>query len=265
LCIFRMRGKLTMNAIIIEDETLVAKELVKKLAEVAPDIRIHSTLSSLKTARTWLKENAEPDLIFMDVQLSDGISFELFQSFSLQCPVIFTTAYNEYAIQAFKSNGVDYLLKPVNKQDLKTAIDKCRRLVQNKQPLPIDVAALLAAFAPGVTVGQKEKFIVNFRSTLLPIKTSDIAYFVRDQLIYLCTFDNLRHILDYSTLEEIEEVLNPAKFYRVNRQYIVNGNAIKSVHTHPTGKLTLKLTNEPDSAIDISREKAPAFKKWLDT
>ena len=255
-----------MNAIIIEDEAIVARELLKKIGEVAPDIRIQSTLSSLKTAKTWLKENAEPDLIFMDVQLSDGISFELFQSFSLQCPVIFTTAFNEYAIQAFKSNGVDYLLKPVNKGDLKNAIDKCRRLAQTKQPVSIDISTLLAAFAPGSVrqLGAKEKFIVNFRNTLLPIKTVDIAYFVRDQLIYLCTFDNQRHILDYETLEEIEEALNTGKFYRVNRQYIVNENAIKSVHTHPTGKLTLQLTNQLNLSLDVSREKAPSFKKWLD-
>src|SRR5215204_3447721 len=119
-----------MNAIVIEDESLVARELVIKLEEVAPDIRVQAILSSLKTARTWFRENAEPHLIFMDIQLSDGISFELFQSFSLQCPVIFTTAFNEYAIQAFKSNGVDYLLKPINKEDLKNAVEKCRRLVQ---------------------------------------------------------------------------------------------------------------------------------------
>jgi len=254
-----------MNAIIIEDEALVAKELVKKIGEVAPGIRIQAMLPSLKTARTWLKENAEPDLIFMDVQLSDGVSFELFHSFTLQCPVIFTTAYNEYAIQAFKSNGVDYLLKPVNK-DLKTAIEKCRRVFQNKQPNSLDIATLLSAFAPGTLqqTAPKEKFIVNFRNTLLPVKTSDIAYFVREQLIYLCTFDNQRHILDYDTLDEIESVLNTGKFYRANRQYIVNESAIKSVHAHATGKLTLKLTTQPAPEIDISREKAPAFKKWLD-
>jgi DNA-binding LytR/AlgR family response regulator len=255
-----------MNAIIIEDETLVAKELIKKIGEVAPDIIIQSMLPSLKTARTWLKENAEPDLIFMDVQLSDGVSFELFQSFSLQCPVIFTTAYNEYAIQAFKSNGVDYLLKPVNKDDLKTAIEKCRRMFRHKQPLSFDIATLLSAFAPGGLQQPvaKEKFIINFRNTLLPVKTNDIAYFVREQLIYLCTFDNQRHILDYDTLEEIETLLNTEKFYRANRQYIINESAIKSVHTHPTGKLTLKLITIPAPEIDISREKAPAFKKWLD-
>ena len=255
-----------MNAIIIEDEALVAKELVKKISEVAPSIRIQATLASLKTARTWLKENAEPDLIFMDVQLSDGVSFELFQSFSLQCPVIFTTAYNEYAIQAFRSNGIDYLLKPVKKEDLKTAIEKCARML--RQPtLPADITALLSAFVPGAlqTTASKEKFVVNFRNTLLPVKTTDIAYFVRESLIYLCTFDNQKHILDYESLEEIELALNNGKFYRVNRQYIVNEMAIKSVHTHPTGKLTLKLSIQPSPEIDISREKAPAFKKWLDT
>ena len=255
-----------MNAIIIEDETLVARELLKKIGEVAPDIKIQAMLPSLKTARSWLKENAEPDLIFMDVQLSDGISFELFQSFSLQCPVIFTTAYDEYAIQAFKSNGVDYLLKPVNKHELNTAIEKCRKLLPHQQSSPADINALLSAFAQGTRQQpvSKEKFIVNFRNTLLPVKTTDIAYFVREQLIYLCTFDNQRHIIDYDTLEEIEDLLNAGKFYRANRQYIVNESAIKSVYAHPTGKLSLKLTTQPAPDIDISREKAPAFKKWLE-
>lgn len=255
-----------MNVIVIEDETLVARELIKKLAEVAPDIRIHAILPSLKTATTWLRENAEPDLIFMDIQLSDGVSFELFQTFSLQCPVIFTTAFNEYAIQAFKSNGVDYLLKPVNKEELKNAVDKSRRMLQSSLSLPLNVAALLEALSPGSMkqVVQKEKFIVNFRNILQPVKTSDIAYFVRDQLIYLCTFDNQRHILDYATLEEIEELLNPDKFYRANRQFIINENAIKSVNAHTTGKLELKLINQPGLSIDISRDKAPSFKKWLD-
>jgi DNA-binding LytR/AlgR family response regulator len=252
-----------MNAIIIEDEALIAKELVKKIGDVEPGIKIHAILPSLKTARNWLKENAEPDLIFMDVQLSDGVSFELFQSFTLQCPVIFTTAYDEYAMRAFKSNGVDYLLKPVNKDDLRTAIEKCRRMQSNKTVLPFDMASLLAAFVPQQTTS-KEKFIVNFRNTLLPVKTSDIAYFVRDQLIYLCTFDNQRHILDYDTLEEIEAVLNTGIFYRANRQYIINENAIRNVHTHPTGKLTLRLVMQSSPEIDISREKAPGFKKWLD-
>ena len=256
-----------MNAIVIEDETLVARELVKKLQEVAPDVRIQSVLPSLKTARNWFKENAEPDVIFMDVQLSDGISFELFQSFSLQCPVIFTTAFDEYAVQAFKANGVDYLLKPVNKDELKNAVDKCRKLISNKQHLPVDISALLTALAPGhfQPVVQKEKFVINFRNTLLPVKTTDIAYFVREQLIYCCTSDGKKHILDYNTLEEIEEVLHPGKFYRANRQYIINENAVKSVHTHPTGKLSLRLTIQPDLEIDISREKASSFKKWLDS
>lgn len=256
-----------MNAIVIEDETLVAKELVKKLQDLAPDLRVQAVLPSVKTAKTWFKENAEPDLIFMDVQLSDGISFEIFQHFTLQCPVIFTTAYNEYAVQAFKANGVDYLLKPVNKEELKQAIEKCRRLTQGKQQLPVDLTALLSAIAPGhfQPVQQKEKFVINFRNTLLPVKTSDIAFFVREQLIYCCTADGKKHILDYDTLEEIEELLHPAKFYRANRQYIVNENAVKSVHTHPTGKLTLKLTIQPELEIDISREKAASFKKWLDS
>lgn len=256
-----------MNAIIIEDESLVAKELIKKIGEVDPEIKIKATLPSLKTARNWFKENPEPDLMFMDVQLSDGVSFELFESFNISCPIIFTTAYNEYAIQAFKVNGIDYLLKPVNREELKNAIEKSKRLNQKQAPASFDFHKLISVLNPSVAAhaaGYKEKFIINFRNTLHPINTSDIAYFVREQLIYLCTFDNQRHILDYSTLEEIEEVLNPEKFYRANRQFIVNVDAVKSAQSHPTGKLTLKITTQPSLEIDISREKAPAFKKWLD-
>ncbi|MBC7902970.1 MAG: response regulator transcription factor [Gemmatimonadaceae bacterium] len=254
-----------MNAVIIEDEPLVAKELIKKLQEVSPDLRILTVLPSLKTARTWFRENAEPDLIFMDIQLSDGISFELFQSFELQCPVIFTTAFDEYAVQAFRSNGVDYLMKPVNKDDLKNAVEKCKKLGQKKSNLPENFSELISVLAAGTPAVQyKERFIVNFRNVLLPVRTSEIAYFVRDQLIYCCTFENQRHILDYETLEEIEELLNPARFYRANRQYILNESAIKSIHSNPTGKLSVKLVLQSASEIDVSREKAPTFKKWLD-
>ena len=255
-----------MNAFIIEDETLVAKELIKKIEEVAPDIKIQATLPSLKTARNWFRDNAEPDLIFMDVQLSDGVSFELFQQYTINCPIIFATAFNEYAIQAFKTNGVDYLLKPINKTDLKTAIDKSRKLINNNKPSANDIQQLIAALNPSLANHTyKEKFIINFRNSLLPVKTEDIAFFYRENLLYLYTFDHQKHILDYTTLEEIESLLNPEKYYRANRQYIINVDAIKSVHTQPTGKLSLILQPGFKTEIEVSRDKAPSFKKWLDT
>src|SRR5258705_12785720 len=132
-----------MNAVIIEDEYLIAKQLSNKIAEAAPDVKVVDILPSVKTAYKWFMENAEPDLLFADIQLSDGTSFEIFDRFDLKCPVIFTTAYDEYAIRAFKVNGVDYLLKPIDMQELKKAIDKCRTITENKTQYPKDIQQLL--------------------------------------------------------------------------------------------------------------------------
>src|SRR5215207_4680413 len=134
-----------MKAVIIEDEEIIARVLENKIKKVTPDVQVMHVLPSLKTARRWLGENAEPDLLFMDIQLSDGVSFDIFNDFQLKCPVIFTTAYDEYAIRAFRVNGVDYLLKPVKESELQAAIDKCRRMVQQGDGSPADISSLLKA------------------------------------------------------------------------------------------------------------------------
>ncbi len=254
-----------MKAIIIEDEVLVAKELAVKINAVAEDIEIKATLSSLKTARRWLMENAEPDIIFMDIQLGDGISFSLLEEFSLKSLIIFTTAYNEYAIRAFKVNGMDYLLKPVDEGELRKAIQKCRERKEPVKIVPDELLGMIQAFATGKSGNIfKEKFIVQIRQQWLPVSTQDIACFAKENLNYLYTFEATKYIIDYSTLEEIEELLDPNIFYRANRQYIVNINAIESIRLHENQKLTLQLKAPVKLQVDISREKAPAFKKWFD-
>ncbi len=253
-----------IKAVIIEDEQLIARELANKIAAVAEDVTIVEVLPSLKTAKKWFMQNAEPDLLFMDIQLSDGVSFELFEHFTLSCPVIFTTAYDEYAIRAFKVNGIDYLLKPVDETDLQKAIDKCRNLINGKPSLPTDMQQLMASLALPQQNLYKEKFIVNVRNTWIPVDTKDIACFVRDNLNYLYTFNGDKYILDYTTLEDIEELLDPKVFYRSNRQSIIHINAIQSVKPHENQKLSLFLKAPLKMEIDISREKAPAFKKWFD-
>lgn len=255
-----------IKAVIIEDESLIAKELQNKISEVAPDVEIVEILPSLKTAKKWFMQNAEPDLLLMDIQLSDGVSFELFDHFKLSSPVIFTTAYDEYAIRAFKVNGADYLLKPVDMQDLKAALDKCRKLIGNSQSRPSQVEELMQALqAPRQQANlYKEKFIVNIRNNWIPIHTKDIACFLRENLNYLFTFSGEKYILDYATLEEIEELLDPRIFYRANRQGIVHTDAIQSVKPHENQKLTLTLKAPLKIELDISREKAPGFKKWFD-
>lgn len=256
-----------MRAIIIEDEKFVAKELVMKIKDVDSSIEIAEILPSLKMAANWFLVNPEPELVFADIQLSDGVSFDLFEKITLSCPIIFTTAYNEYAIRAFKVNSVDYLLKPVDRIELKNAIEKSKKTMLNDSKNRIDFQKILEAIN-GVKSQKslfKEQFMANFRNSSVIIKVSDVAYFLRDNLNYLVTFEGQKYILDYATLEEIEELIDPNIFYRINRQAIVNIGAISTLHSSMNYKMTIKLKSPNHTLpIDISREKAPLFKKWLD-
>jgi DNA-binding LytR/AlgR family response regulator len=242
-----------MTAVIIEDEPLLAKELKYKIEQADQDILVIESLTSLKTARKWLMQHAEPDLFFMDIQLGDGASFELFREFNLNAPVIFTTAYDEYAIKAFKLNGIEYLLKPVDLEELKRAIGKFKKFytAPRKKTEPANIP-------------YKEKFIVNYRNNWIPVNTSMIACFFRDNLNYLVNTAGEKYVLDYDSLDEIEALLDPQVFYRANRQYIININAIERVSPQENQKLTVYLNALPKTEIDISREKAPQFRKWLD-
>ena len=255
-----------MKAVIIEDEHLIAKELAVRIRNVAPDIEVVETLPSMKTAFKWFMENAEPDVLFMDIQLSDGVSFELFDRYEIKCPVIFTTAYDEYAIKAFKVNGVDYLLKPVDDEELLRAINKCRAIIESQAKYPVPMQRLLQSLMnnTGAAPAYKEKFIVHVRHQWIPINTKDIACFLRDNLNYIYTFAGEKYILDFTTLEEVEELLDPQQFYRANRQGIIHIDAIQSVKPHENQKLTITLKAPLKMDLDISREKAPAFKKWFD-
>lgn len=256
-----------MKALIIEDEDIIARVLQNKIKKVDESIDIIDILPSLKVAKKWFLNNAEPDLIFMDIQLSDGVSFDLLEQYKLNCPIVFTTAYDEYAIRAFKVNGVDYLLKPVDEEELKRAIDKCRAIVKNKSTLPVDFAELVQSLANPQRNSSKykERFIVNMRNQWMPVSTKDIACFSKETLNYLYLFNGERHMLDFTTLDEVEELLDPNQFYRANRQYIINIDAVQTVKPSENAKLIIRL-KEPNHKfeIDMSREKAPVFKKWLD-
>ncbi|MES2776419.1 MAG: LytTR family DNA-binding domain-containing protein [Bacteroidota bacterium] len=255
-----------MKAVVIEDEEIIANVLVNKIRKVASDVDILTILPSLKTARRWFGENAEPDLLFMDIQLSDGVSFDIFNDFSLKCPIIFTTAYDEYAIRAFKVNGVDYLLKPVNETDLAAAIEKCRKQIHTTDVAPADIPALIRSLTNATEASRyKEKFIVNIRHQWMPVNTKDIACFCKETLNYIYLFNGDKYIIDYVTLEEVEELLNPRQFYRANRQYIINIDAIQTVKPVENSKLIIRL-KEPlhKLEIDMSRLKSPDFKKWMD-
>lgn len=203
----------------------------------------------------------------MDIHLSDGISFDIFDQYTINCPVIFTTAYDEYAIRAFKVNGIAYLLKPVDEEELIAAIARCRKQIQHKDGTPTDIAGLLQSLnrLSSGTPLYKEKFIANIRNQWMPVNTRDIACFAKEVLNYIYLFSGERYQIDFATLDEVEEVLDPKQFYRANRQYVINIDAIKTVKPLENSKLMITL-KEPlhKIEIDMSREKAPAFKKWLD-
>lgn len=255
-----------MKAVIIEDEEIIANLLLSKINKLAPDIQVVAILPSLKMARRWFGENAAPDLLLMDIQLSDGVSFDLFNSFELNCPVIFTTAYDEYAIRAFKVNGADYLLKPIKDADLLAAIEKCKKIITQQMGHPADIKNLVQTVSDrSVPIKFKEKFIVNVRNQWMPVNTRDIACFSKEVLNYIYLFNGEKYSTDFVTLDEVEELLDPQQFYRANRQFIINIDAIHSVKPVENSKLIIRL-KEPNQKleIDMSRLKSPEFKKWMD-
>ncbi len=255
-----------MKAIIIEDEDIIAQVLQSKIRNVDPAIDVIKIIPSLRLAKKWFMQNEEPDIMFMDIQLSDGVSFELLEHFDLKCPIIFTTAYDEFAIRAFKVNGVDYLLKPVNEEELKKAIDKSKNMIEQKKPGITDMAELMKVLSqPQMLLKKyKERFVASARNQWLPVHVTQIAFFTKEVLHYIYLHNGEKYLLDSATLDEIEEVLDPDCFYRVNRQFIVNIDAVHAVKPVENAKLQIRL-KEPNHTflIDMSREKAPIFKKWI--
>jgi two-component system, LytTR family, response regulator len=228
---------------------------------------VETVLTGLEAARNWFAANPEPDLLFMDIQLSDGVSFDLFKYIKLECPIIFTTAYNEYAIKAFKVNSIDYLLKPIDLTELAAALEKFKKLrQQNNLPnLQHQIQALLGdlKITASDTRKHKERLMGHYRNTLVPVQIARIAYFMKEEIIYLITFENQKMITDFNTLEEVEQVVDPSQFFRANRQYIIHINSVENIKHGFNGKIIVKLRSLLNQEIDISREKASLFKEWI--
>lgn len=246
-----------MKALIIEDEKPAARRLTKLLLEVDPTIDIVATLESVEATVQWLSNNTHPQIMLMDIQLADGSSFDIFKKIDISCPVIFITAYDEYAIDAFKVNSVDYLLKPVKKEALETAILKFRNLQHNYSAVGID--SLLSATGKKF----KDRFVIKLGNKIKSILVKDIAYFYsKDKLSFICDHEGKNSPIDLS-LDKIEALLDPTEFFRVNRQIIANASAIKDIHTASKSRILLAL--HPPSAIEavVSSERSSLFKKWL--
>ena len=252
-----------MKVLIVEDEALIAKNLQRQLKEVAPDAEVVALTETVKGTVKWLQTNPLPDLIFMDIQLSDGVSFDIFSKVNVDRPVIFTTAYNEHAIKAFKYNGIDYLLKPIDVEELKRALDRFHKLYDNKAAQP-EIKELIALLATKQAVPYKERFLVHHKSGYVPIHRDAVSCFYKDQIIYLLATDGQKYVTDYNTLDEIEEIVDAAQFFRANRQTLLCKAAVESLQKHFTGKVEVKAKGHEAITIDVSREKAQEFKHWLE-
>lgn len=252
---------LIKKILILEDEKPNADRIQRLLLEIRPAVQISGVLSSIKKTVDWLSKNESPDLILMDIQLADGVSFEVFNLSDVKCPVIFTTAYDEYAVKAFKYNSIDYLLKPIEKDQLEAAVIKFENSMQQSyQQYPL-IEELLSQMRPKA---YRTRFLIPYRDGYQKINVEDIAFFHSQMNISYATLFNGKKVVVPQTLETLEQELEPKNFFRVNRQYLVHASSIEKVHNFFNGKLKLNLKNCTEEDVIVSRTKAPLFKVWLD-
>lgn len=253
-----------MKVLILEDEGLASEKLINLLKEVDPDVDVIGTLKSVEASLLWFSQNDPPELIFSDIQLLDGLSFEIFQQVKIQSPVIFTTAYDQYAIQAFEVNSVDYLLKPVKKEKLEASLNKLKSRTHGVSASP-DKLEEITRLILRAQKDYKQRFLVKVGQRIQTIPVERIAYFyTHDKLTYVVTEEGSRSPMDH-TLEEIDRMLDPDNFFRINRKYVVKITAVKEIHPYFKGRVKLKLDPDiDDDDIVISSDKTPSFKRWLD-
>jgi two-component system LytT family response regulator len=250
-----------MNVLIIEDEESAFENLKYILFEIDQSINIVSWLQSVEQSIEWFESNNSPDIIFLDIQLSDDLSFKIFEFVQVTCPIIFTTAFDEFAIKAFELNSIDYILKPITRNNVDKALTKYHSSIKS---FPNPYNKLLQDLKKISSQGNyKERFLVNKRDELIIIPTSDISYFYLENNTNLVLKNGDSYLIKH-TLEELIELLDPTKFYRINRQIIVSVKAISKITQWFKGKLKLQLTPKLDRDVFVSREKAVDFKNWID-
>ncbi|RPH34453.1 MAG: DNA-binding response regulator [Bacteroidales bacterium] len=255
-----------LKALIVEDEKLAAEHLVTLINRVDPDIEVLAIIDSIEGAVKWLKTNTLPDLIFLDIQLSDGLSFEIFSYADVSCPVIFTTAYEEYALKAFKVNSIDYLLKPIRLEDLSFAIEKYKAILNkvNTQPDEQSFKYKVDQMMRMMTNSFKNRFIVSVGLHLRSVETDKVnCFYSLGKGTFLLEENGKSYDIDYS-LEQLEKLLDPQIFFRVSRQYIVNISAIKDIIVYSGRRYKLKIANFNDEDVLVSRSRINEFRVWLD-
>ena len=247
-----------MKVLIVEDETAAYESLVEILKDIDSDIQVLANTESVGQTVKWLKNNPEPDLILMDIHLSDGDSFLIFECMEVETPIIFTTAYDEYAIEAFKQNSVDYLLKPIKQEDLKRALDKFKKRSRNEV---VDYLARLTQLSP--TARYKDKLLIPVKDKLLPINLQDVSFFYTSDKSTEIHLKDRKSYPYSSTLEQIFSSLNPSQFYRANKQFIIARDSIKDITIWFDNRLLLSLDTDAPEKIYVSKNKAADFKVWV--
>lgn len=258
-----------LRIVIVEDEPATARNLSHLLQSTRKNVDICTTLSSVDESIRWFDGNKDQyDLIFMDIRLADGISFDIFKETNIIKPVIFVTAYNDYALQAFKNNGIDYILKPFDEEEIKAALQKYLNLsgqgknYLNKMPT---VTNELIDQLTRLNRSYKKAFLIHFREKLIPLEVSKIAWFyTAHDLVYACTADGLQYVVDF-TMEQIEQQIDPEAFFRANRQFILHRAAILELGFYFNGRLSVKVSPEAPEKILISKARVPLFKTWMNS
>ena len=250
-----------MNILVVENEMPAAEKIVRILKKIDKSITIIGVIETVEETINRLQERPTPDLILMDTQLDDGLCFEVFETINVDTPVIFTTAYDEYTLRAFKVNSIDYLLKPIDEESLKKALDKYRKLYADKSPYKTDFRQLLNEFRNQF----KSRFLIKIGDKFKSVPVKEISHFhICEKNVFLRDYQNKDYGIDYS-LEQLQGILDPRKFFRINRDCIVNIEAINLMHSYSSSRLQLTLKNEiKNDLFVVSRDKVSPFKKWVD-
>jgi len=252
-----------MKVLIIEDEPQAAQRLETLLKSAAPGIEILSILDSVKSSVAWLKSNQRPTLIFMDIQLADGLSFEIFEKTEVLAPVIFTTAFDEYALKAFKVNSIDYILKPFDKEELQQALKKFNHLTPTSSS-PAGMMESIEYAMQMLTKKYKQRFVLKVGEHLKSVEVSEVLFFFSLEKTTFCQArDGRKHILDF-TLDQLEGLLDPQRFFRINRKYIVAVDSLHDMVNYTNSRLRLVLKTSDDKDVIVARERVQEFKEWLD-
>lgn len=254
-----------MRTIIVEDEQPAAKRLEKLLKKHRSNYQVVAVIESVEQAVGYFESNTDVDLIFMDIQLADGLSFDIFNQINLQKPIIFTTAYDQYMLKAFKVNSIDYLLKPIDEEELEAALDKFDRLYKEKGS---------ALFNPSIInnlIGQlskptfKQRFLIKIGQQIIYLPTTEIRYFFSDEgIVYAKVKNKKKYMVDY-TLDQLEQALDPSEYFRVNRKFLIHIEAILKIHPFFNSRLKLDISPTTDLDVIVSRDRVSNFKKWLDS